>query len=132
MSTAPAQLPDYSTLNGRVVRNVRHLKDDFRLNQTQLAAVIDITQTQMSRRLHGAVPFSLEEVERLADYFGVTAGALLGYEEMPLNPRGPRGIGGVARPEGFEPPTFWLGVDHDAEVIQLMPRRQLHIEGIVA
>lgn len=55
---------------------------------------LDMTVTTMSDRYRERTPWTLDELERVADVFGVAVADLL------------------ARPKGFEPLTFWLGADH--------------------
>ena len=45
--------------------------------QVDIAEILGITQAQVSRRLTGTVPFTLEDLERLAPYFEVTVAELL-------------------------------------------------------
>lgn len=52
----------------------------------------------MSDRYRERTPWTLDELDRLAELFGVDLVDLL------------------ARPKGFEPLTFWLGADHTLHV----------------
>ena len=90
--------------NGRVVARVRSMKGLYGLNQTVLAHVLGIAQPQMSRRLRGTVPFSLGEVDALADFFSTSPGYLLGYEDGP-SPKDPH----TEHPDLFDGsgPTHW-------------------------
>lgn len=47
------------------------------ISQTDLAVAIGISQSSMSRRLAGEYPFTVAELYRLADLFGVDAAVLL-------------------------------------------------------
>lgn len=41
------------------------------VNQTELGQVLDLSQPPMSKRLHGLLPFNIDELERLAAFFDV-------------------------------------------------------------
>ncbi|NWN87266.1 MAG: helix-turn-helix transcriptional regulator [Micrococcaceae bacterium] len=58
------------------------------LKQTDLGEGIGLTQTGISKRLSGRVPFTVEELLLVADYLEITLGELLG--ESVLNKKGPR------------------------------------------
>lgn len=79
---------DAGTLNERVARELNALRARYDRSQADLAQVIGVTQSQMSKRLKGTVPFTLTDIERFAAYFGITASDLLGYAESP-HPTGP-------------------------------------------
>lgn len=66
--------------------------------QQQLADRIGLGRISMSDRYRGRTAWSLDEVEQVADAMGLQVADLL------------------ARPEGIEPPTFWLGADHTLTV----------------
>lgn len=66
---------------GEVVSlTVRHLMVDHDLTQTALAAILGITQPQVSARLGGRAPWSLTDLEVMARYFGVSVAELVGGE----------------------------------------------------
>ncbi|MER5785544.1 helix-turn-helix domain-containing protein [Streptomyces mobaraensis] len=46
-------------------------------SQRKIAAVLGLTQTQVSRRQSGATSWSLRDVDVLAEYYGITALDLL-------------------------------------------------------
>jgi len=58
------------------------------MKQVELGEGIGLTQTGISKRLSGRVPFSVEELLLVADYLEITLGELLG--EAILNKKGPR------------------------------------------
>lgn len=62
--------------------------------QTQVAQLVDLAQAAVSDRYRERRQWQLEDLEKLAEAWGVEPGELL------------------ARPKGFEPLTFWLGADH--------------------
>lgn len=49
-------------------------------NQIHIAEVLGITRQAVSRRLRGDVEFRASEVTAIADYLGVPASVLLGYD----------------------------------------------------
>jgi transcriptional regulator with XRE-family HTH domain len=75
-------------MNERLAQELNALRGRYNLSQTELGAVIGVTQSQMSKRLKGGVPFTLDEVETLARYFSMTPMQLLGEAESP-RPNGP-------------------------------------------
>ena len=72
----PATLPDTAT-----DANVRDYVNDWlrvsKQTKTQLAAEIDMSPWQLSRRINGHYPFSTDEVVRLARYFHVSVDKVL-------------------------------------------------------
>ncbi len=62
--------------------------------QQMLADRLGMSRLAVSDRHRERTPWTLDEVARMADLFGLEVSEL------------------VARPKGFEPLTFWLGVDH--------------------
>ena len=89
---------------------VRVLMVRRRMTQADLAEVLDLGQSEVSKRLRGTVPFRFDEIVFIADYFGVSIGALFG-EETHKSPRpdGPDGGSRVVRHQGLEPRTRWFG-----------------------
>lgn len=77
------------TMNQRLAQELNALKARYSLSQTELGKVIGVTQSQMSKRLKGHVPFTLDEIEAFAAFFSMTPLELLGYAETP----GPGGQG---------------------------------------
>jgi transcriptional regulator with XRE-family HTH domain len=49
-----------------------------RVSQAKLAADLHMAQASLSRRLTGEVPFDIDELAKIARYFGVPLGRLLG------------------------------------------------------
>lgn len=48
-----------------------------RISQQQVADLLGITQASVSRRLSGAAPFDVAEIQQVADLLGVPAAAFL-------------------------------------------------------
>lgn len=46
------------------------------VTQEELERALGVSQATASRKLHGLIPFSAEEMARCADYFGVPIGNL--------------------------------------------------------
>jgi transcriptional regulator with XRE-family HTH domain len=55
----------------RVARRVWELTKASRINQATLARVLNTTQQTVSRKLHGEIPFRLEELDAVADALNV-------------------------------------------------------------
>jgi len=75
-------------LKERVAEEIRALAARHKsegVNQTVLASVIGVSQSQISKRLLGKTPFTLTELEKIARYFDVDAAELLGT--APRDPR---------------------------------------------
>ena len=64
------QRPAPRSLGEVVSRAVRLLMAEHEVNQTALALVLGVTQTQVSARLRGKAQWSLDDLARLAAYFG--------------------------------------------------------------
>ena len=74
-------------LRAVVAGEVRALCGRYSIRQGRLAAWLGITQSQVSKRLRGDLPFTLDEVESLAEGFAVEPAALFGL--VPAKPSGP-------------------------------------------
>lgn len=83
--------PERATLNERVSDEVRALMGRHRVSQVALAGVLGVTQTQVSRRLHSKLQFTLPEIELLAAYFGVSTASLMGFADAVAGPGGDGG-----------------------------------------
>lgn len=68
----PADLVDL------VAAEVRAHMARRRITQVQLAEILGIKQVSVSERLRGKTPFRLEEIQIIADAFGIHPAALLG------------------------------------------------------
>ena len=102
-------LPDRQAggLTQRVAAEVRALKGRHDVTQEQLANVLGVAQPAVSKRLRGVTPFTLDELEKLSDFFGLDGPEeLLGGQSNP-RPGGPDGgeRGGLVRHQGLEPRT---------------------------
>lgn len=76
-------------LNSRVASEVRALKGRYAMTQHQVAEILGISQSQVAKRLNGKIPFTLDDIQRLADFFGIDPAELLGGTRV-----GPRPDGG--------------------------------------
>ena len=89
-----AQEESLSALKERVAEEIRALAARYKsegVNQTALASVIGVSQSQISKRLRGKTPFTLTELELIAEFFGVDAAELLGAPRKPSPPGTPVG-----------------------------------------
>lgn len=59
--------------------------------QTNLALALGVTQSQLSKRLRGTIPFDLDELVVVADYFNVSVGYLFGESTNRRPDGGPDG-----------------------------------------
>ncbi len=60
-----------------VAAEVRAMIARQRLSQTVVADRADIARSTLSRKLQGATPFTIDELYRLAEVFGIDAAELL-------------------------------------------------------
>lgn len=60
------------------VLNIRFLRDNHEMKQRDLIELLGLkTESAYSKKENGSVPFSVSEIEKLADYFGVTLDQLV-------------------------------------------------------
>lgn len=102
------RLPSRDTLSGRVAEEVNALMGRHRTTQVQLAAVLGIPQTQLSRRLRGLMPFSIDEVEAIADYYAVPVRSLFDHDEETPRPK-PGGVQRARRDSNPQPSDLESG-----------------------
>ena len=118
---------DDRPLTERVAEEVRALMGRYGVTQMQLVEVLHVSQTGVSKRLRGLIPFDINELGLLADYFGVDPGDLLGAPKSP-RPKPDGGSREAVRHQGLEPRTRWLTVfppsGELAEVISLADFRR--------
>ena len=62
--------------NARVGRNVQYVMRERGVNQTQLARSLDLTDSQVSRRIAGKVDWTPEDLETAARVLQVDVGLL--------------------------------------------------------
>jgi transcriptional regulator with XRE-family HTH domain len=60
-----------------VAGEVRSLMGRHRVSQTRLAAALGMSQSALSRRLNGELPFDLDDVLKMADHFHVPLSAFV-------------------------------------------------------
>ena len=88
---------DARPLTERVAEEVRALMGRYDVTQMQMVDVLGVSQTGVSKRLRGIIPFDANELGELAKFFDVDAAELLG---APRNPR-PR-PGGTEVTRGYD------------------------------
>jgi transcriptional regulator with XRE-family HTH domain len=87
MSTLKVVPDQPSRLTDRVADEVRANMARARMTQTDLAVVLGLTQSAVSKRLRGKIAFSVDELEKVADALGVHPAVLLGgYTPSPNRP----------------------------------------------
>ena len=74
----PIRMPT-SSASERVAAEVRAALARRKISTRQLAADLGASQSHTARRVTGKVPFSLDELERVADYLGVPVAELIGH-----------------------------------------------------
>lgn len=94
-------------LRSRLGAEIRSRMARYNISQTALASAMGLSQSQISKRLRGAIAFNTDELEQVANVLQTTVVSLLTGTETAPRPDGPRGGDGVRR-EGIEPPTRWL------------------------
>lgn len=95
---------------------VRALMARHGIRQAQLAQLLDVPQSAISRRLSGRTPFDVNEVDLVARFFRVSAAELIDDAERPRPDDPDRGL--LVRQEGLEPPTRWLTARPALELIR--------------
>ena len=61
---------------------LRELREDKNLSQGQLAKEMGVNQKTISKYELGVAEPDFKMLKKLCDFFGVTAGYLLGFEEI--------------------------------------------------
>ncbi|EPD32072.1 hypothetical protein HMPREF9306_01634 [Propionimicrobium lymphophilum ACS-093-V-SCH5] len=88
--TAQALTESETSFNSseRLTMEIRATLARFGLKQKDLAAVLGIAQPSASRKLKGKTPFTLDELDIMADWFSTTPQVLMGFasEPRPQNP----------------------------------------------
>jgi transcriptional regulator with XRE-family HTH domain len=88
MTIAPHESRSTASVNNQVGAEVRAWMGRLGFRQKHLAEVLDVSQTAISQRLNGKVPFGIDELQIIATWFGITLGDLLGSGV--LNTKNPR------------------------------------------
>lgn len=112
--------PSGQRLRDRVAAEARAWRGRLNITQVEIARALNLSQPQVSARMRGHVAFSLEEVEVLADLFGIEPAELLGMGQTRNGPPpGTRATGGgtnfVAPATGLEPVTCRLTLAQPAD-----------------
>lgn len=105
------------SLRERVAAEVRALRGRYSVSQAALGGILGLSQPQVSLRLRGKVPFTLEEIDALAEAFGVDAAEIFGFG--PTNAGGPPpGVRTAGRDKlprqdsNLEPAGYFDGAGH--------------------
>lgn len=91
------------TARATVAAEVRSLMGRHRVSGNRLAVMTGLTQSSMSRRLAGTYPFTVDELEVIADAFGVPITSLFGQTQPPRGRGLPR-LDSNQQPSGSQSP----------------------------
>ncbi len=75
----------------RVVEEVRATMARFRMTQFDLARMLGVSQGQASRKMRRITPFTLDEIDLLADWFQTTPAYFMGFTTEPRPSKPERG-----------------------------------------
>lgn len=108
MSTV-IQLHEPDGLRSRIGAEIRSRMARYGVSQVQLAAAMGLSQSQVSKRLRGAIAFNTDELEQVATALGTTVLSLLGAgNETAPRPDGPRDGGlRTRRDSNPQPSDLW-------------------------
>lgn len=70
------------TLPEHITREIRAEMGRQRRNQREIADLIGLSQTQVSKRFAGLIEFRPSELEKIADYLGVPVTQFVGGEQV--------------------------------------------------
>lgn len=76
-------------MRSAIAEEVRALMGRRRVTQEKLAAAIGMSQPSLSKRLFGVVPWTIDDLEAIADYFGVKITDLLPIIRWNMQGAGP-------------------------------------------
>lgn len=66
-----------SPTTAHIAENVRRKMDEHRINQTELGAAAGLSQSALSRRLLGQIPFTIPELDLVAAALEVPVSELI-------------------------------------------------------
>lgn len=70
-----------ATITERFARNLRTVLDAHGVTQRDIGEVINRSQSQVSARLAGRVPFQMDEAELIAAYLDIPLSELVPFED---------------------------------------------------
>lgn len=115
MSITALPIKGYDLVNV-VAENVRAESARRGVKQADLARIVGITSASLNRKWHGKTPWTLQEIDTVAESFGITPWDLVSpYETKAaqvVNYPSRRAVHRL----GLEPRTLWLGVSAGEEV----------------
>lgn len=77
------RIPAAADFASAVTAEIRAELARRKITAQRLAHAVGMSKQTMSRRMTGAAPFDLAEVEAIADFFGMTPSELLARAEQP-------------------------------------------------
>lgn len=91
--TTVIQFPtsDAKPLKDRLSEELRALMGRYGVSQVVLARWMGLEQAQLSKRINGRIPWRIDEIEAVAEAFGVHPAALMGGYATDPRPGGPDG-----------------------------------------
>lgn len=87
-STAQSISTTEKPIEGSVNRRIVMLMWDRKLTQTKLATSLGLTQSGLSKKLHGRTGWGVDELAQAAQILGTTVGFLFGETENAPTPMG--------------------------------------------
>ena len=75
----------------KVYERVKTVRENKKLSQDSVAYELDLNQSQYSRRENGEIPFSAEEIEKLASVLDTKISELYGEETIIFNNHNQKG-----------------------------------------
>ena len=100
---------DTMTFNEALGFTVNQYLFAHRVTRRQLGEQLGVTQTVVSKKIHGQVGWSAQDVAVVADRFGVRVDDLMPHRVEGAPGAGGDGGPGVVPRTGFEPATFCSG-----------------------
>ncbi|WP_278354083.1 MULTISPECIES: helix-turn-helix domain-containing protein [Bacteroidota] len=75
----------------KVYKRVKNLRENKKISQDSVAYELNLNQSQYSRRENGEIPFSAEEIEKLASVMDTKISELYGEETIIFNNHNQKG-----------------------------------------
>lgn len=109
MTISTAQQPDSFDSDAAIGERIRFAMRRQNHTNTALAEALHMDRPTLSKKLSGKRRWYFIEIDAAAAFLGMHVAELVGGN-APSGWDAPHPLDGSARPKGFEPLTFWLGV----------------------